>query len=828
MSETPDTPVHGEEQPEGRRPLFPVATPEEADELARIARADAAGNVEGDDDDAEDDDGTDGEAAEAAEAAPEGDEGPSREAAGAEVIRLGSAATPTDWPALVRDEYGSRGAVETGETYSGHLRRFLAWCATRGVDTKTMPPDTSEKYLAEAYANPLTRANACSALRAGFDIGKLHGIEFAAQDLKPIPRPARSRRREENGVNGTANGVAHAQAQAAAEEMAGANTVAQPAPAQRVAQPRGSTMAGPKKPGQVLPSLGQRIRISKRATGSEGLGVPVGTLILVGDYTAGDVEGEGRLDTFIANQIRPVYGPFRGDRPTVYFVDRLDNVGNPVPGSTLQVPVMPSDAPPPAAGYAQAQVQPAAQPAVPSPTGDALGMKFIEYLMAQQQRAEAKAEEVLKQVQQGMASKGMDPTVLMLLMQQMKPEPLDIAKAASEFRRMNPPPAKPPRDEMEDLFRNGGPPGRGMPGPYGGLGGLDLEPLPQPKDATLEVIGQMMRQQGELLTTLLTRRETPPPAQPAQRDPLDLALTLVKMMNESRAAATPVQAPSDPLRDKLLDIALAQMTKPPEKEKGLLEQLHLLQALKEGAGELLGGEKEPMSITELIAEAVANAPKIGEAAAAVLSAIPRAPQLPPRAAPQALPPAPVPNVVQRNPQPNASPIPEPAKQAILRLVEATDDQEIANLLFVILTEYSKVTPQQDPTGTWNLVAKRLIDDFKKADTKLEIRTVATQLFVFSGAKKIMERHPACVERITSTLHTYYPLIYTQLTGGQEKHLKDAVPMPVEAPKPVETTPSVVNPHSTAPHGLRMHSAPDEGPIIGYPPAEEDPVVQSTT
>jgi hypothetical protein len=66
-----------------------------------------------------------------------------------------------------------------------------------------------------------------------------------------------------------------------------------------------------------------------------------------------------------------------------------------------------------------------------------------------------------------------------------------------------------------------------------------------------------------------------------------------------------------------------------------------------------------------------------------------------------------------------------------------------------------------------------VAEFNKCDTKPEVGTVVTNLFVWSGAKKLMTVEN--VERITTALHTHYSTIFAQLNDGQSKVLSDAAP-----------------------------------------------------
>lgn len=673
-----------------------------------------------------------------------------------------------DFPALVLSVFMERNAKTTGESYAGHLRRFLTWCAARGVDLASMPANTAQTYLEEAYPNPVSRNQAIVALRSSFDIGAIRGVTFAPQELVKTIRPPKKER--------TAT-----QAQAmpltpprAAMAPRGEPLAAEPAapvresavrsvPTEQVSTVRATpTSLTPKKGTSAVPSLGGRIRISKRVDGSEGLpGVPVGSLVLIGDYSGHDLDGEGRIESFIANFVRPQYGPHFGQRPCVYYVDRLDNLGNPIPGSTLNVPIMsspaaeqnPGNRPAPqvlnGAGAVATGPQAAAASSV---TGD----RFFDYLIMEQKRREEDANKRIAEIKENATKQGMDPTMLMLLLDRAKPEPLDPQKVIAEAKRQGF--LKPPREERPE-------PPPPPPMPPGGLGGLDAmfggPPPSPPPDAGMEALTVVLKQQGEMIQALLTRAMTPPPAAP-QAPAMDLAgiIALAKSL-------APAPAPESALQGQVMQALITRALAPPEKPKSIAETLKEIAALNE-AKELLGGgpEEKPLSFAEVVTAAIENAPAIGQAVATVLGSMPRAPTLPQPGGPARRasdPQAPGQPPPQRS---AAAPMPPEAQQAFLALKVATDEQEIVNHIFTILTAYV-----QSGAEPWPRAANKLVDDFKKCDTKPEIRAVVTNLFVWSGAKRLMSE-PA-VERISTVLHAHYSMIYGQLAPGEEKTLKDA-------------------------------------------------------
>lgn len=678
---------------------------------------------------------------------------PAAREGGGEVIALRPTPEPRDLvrdlPKLILDTFTARNAKTTGDSYAGYLRRFLVWCAARGVDINTMPPNTAMTFVMEAYGNPISRNQCVNALRVAFEtIASNGGSPLAPQEMVKTIRPPTPVKPAQNvaprGVPLTAEPFVPPVRESAVTAAA----------TESVSSVRATpTSASPKKGTSAVPSLGGRIRISKRVDGSEGLpGVPVGALVLVGDYAGHDLDGEGRIESFIANYVRPQYGPFYGQRPAVYYVDRLDNIGNPIPGSTLNVPIMPSPASETNPGVTQRPVPQiitgsgavATGPQAPAPSAGITGDRFFDFFIAENKRREEEANKRIEELKITAKDKGMDPTMLMLLIDRVRPEPMDPAKVVAEAKRQGflKPPAPPE------------PPPMAGPGPGGPFGGMD--PFPEPRaDPGMEALTVVLRQQGDMIAGLMGRMMQPAPAAPQ----MDLAsiIALAKSL-------VPQPTPESAMSGKVMEALIARALAPPEKPKSIAETLKEIAALNE-AKELLGGspEEKPISFGEVIAAAIENAPAIGQAVATVLSSMPRAPMLngtPQRRAGEvqtapAIPPGRTPS----------APLPKDAQVAFRALTTATGDQEIVDHIFGILTSF-----MQSGAEPWPRAANKLADDFKKCDTRVEIRAVATNLFVWAGAKRLMTDE--IIERITTVLHTNYATIYSQLAPGQSKNLKD--------------------------------------------------------
>jgi hypothetical protein len=740
---------------------------------------------------------------------------------GAAVIRLGSnpdADAPLtqreDFPNLVARVFSERGMKATGDSYAGHMRRFLTWCAARGLDVKSMPADTAQRYLDESYPNPVTRNQAGVALRSSLDVGVTHGYDFPRQEFvksRPAPKPKEEKVGKKNGAT-SAHTVPvpspFAPAPSAPAEATPAPTTLSERPATAIPRP---TPVGGKNRGSVIPSLAGRVRITKRVDGTEGFPgtVPIGTIVHIGAYSSADVDGEGSAAEFITNHLREHYGPFYGGRPTVYYVDRLDNNGNPIAGATMQVPIMPPSEPTSGSRGLPPSALAAAQPAAPATPTGITGDRLLDFIVTETRRREEEANRRIEEIKGQATKQGMDPTMLMLLIDRVRPEPMDPAKIIAEAKKQG----LIGRPE-EDPFAMEPTPSR-LPGRNpqpSGFDGFDLTPVTPREDPGMAAIAKMMEQQSammnNLLTTLLANASRPPPPLPPAAPGMDLAsiIALAKSL-------APTPAPESALGSKLMEAAIMKMLAPPEKPKSIPETLKEIMALRE-ASEVLGGqpEEKPLSAAEVIVAAIENAPKIGEAVGNILANIPRAPTLkrPAPAAAQTVPAQTRAAAAQPGAQPApkktpAPPMPAEAQQAFVKLQSETDEQEIVNDIFAILTSYHGM---QDPSGTWPLAAKKLMESFQKCDTRAEIRGVVTNLFVWSGAKRIMTEE--IVERITQVLHAHYSEIFSAMTGGQEKKLADAegAETPAEGTITAETGEEVQSDIS-----YEESAAQDPGPVI---------------
>lgn len=804
-------------------PVFPPAN----DDESREREATAETRSEGSDDAKEAEEGEEHEEGEGVEegeeeaedeessedpepATPTAEEGP-QIASGAQVRRIHE---EEDFPTLVTKVFSERGSVATGASYAGHLRRFLTWCATKGIDTRTMPPDTAVKYLQETYNNPVTRNQANLALRASLGVGEQYGLTIVSKQDIPKPGGGKKTKKPAQEMQTNKSPVREGSLFDVPVSPPGqdAPRVSQNVESARVSQSR-TTPGIPKSRTGVQP-LGQRIRISKRADGTEG--VPPGSLILVGVYNASDLEGEGAVEEFIANRIRPLYGPKPGALvPALYYVDRLDNMGQPIPNATIQVPVMPPLTDPNAVHPQAQQGYQFPQPPILNQQSAAQGATFdtfLTYLMKKQDEAEKKYEQLLAQMQTTAQQKGVDPTMLMLLMQQARPQPLDIGKAAEEWKRANPGAEvkfgrrktdREPEPTDDPFFPQGARgglagtptfPGRGMP-PPGAFGGFE----PAEHHERDSVIAEALRQNSQMMQTLMERIMSNVNAAPQQS-----ARDLFEMFSTFARAIQPQERPPDPVQQRLIEVALSKLTEGHQPSGGIKETIAALRELRD-AGDLLGGEEKPLGFGDIVMAAVEHADQIGGALGQVLSSLPRAPKLPVTvpvrmggihgpANGTAHP------TQQRKAPPQIPPMPPEAQAAFVALQTEQNPQIIVNHLFTILMSYEAVNADH-----WKRVTKATVDAFKSATTRAEIAACVTNLYKFSGAMRALNE--SVLERVTSTLTEHYSLIYEQLTGGGQKGLGDV--QPIATPTPT----TAVSPEAQQRGAAMARNEPPDGTAV---------------
>lgn len=732
---------------------------------------------------------TEGEATTVAASRPQ-DAPPPSDAAGQVVQLRPEQPAPRAWQPQEFANFIEKTLLERGATvgtvshYKQHAVHFIAWAQSHGIDLKTMPPDTAVKFLDEVHTNPIVKRGVQNALRSCFEIALVKDFPISPQTIPPpqaVPKRNRADRDAEAGRQEAERfsrqppkpdydifSDAGRQVSPAAARPAAAPSPEQPAERRDPVQPARSQSSARRS---AVPSLGGRIRITKRVDGSEGLSLPIGSTVLVGNYTMEDLEGTGTVADFVADQIRPVYGPFKGQRPTVYYVDRLDNLGNPIPGSTMQVPVMPH------AVYDRPQAAAPVQ-AQPQPQTGVTGDKFFDYVIAEQRRRDDEWERRVAEIRAQAEHRGADPMLFALLIDRARPPPLDIPKLAEEFRRTNRGRGR-SRDEDDDLDalldRLPSTPSRAARGDAFALdGGLGQPPAgPSFTDALVA----MAKESNALVRELLAANSAKAPPEPREqltvRDVIDIARQL--------QPPPPPPPPPDPLRDSVMTAAVARLTAEPPKAKSLTDIFEELKLLFQAKDMFLGDRD--IGAGDIAMAVLENAQQIGRGVGEVLSGLrtmKEAPQV--GGAPGANGKAAGANgklrgtgtgAVQSDPRPQLV-LPDAAKEAFLRLravTAATDTQAVVNDVFTLLKTFD------DAGGPLQLAAKKLIERYKAADTRHEVQGVAVDLFLWPRAKGAMTK--ANVERITDVLHENYSALYKAFTG-EEKTLSDAPQPQAEA------------------------------------------------
>lgn len=669
-----------------------------------------------------------------------------------------------DLPAQIRAAYDQRGMSETGHNHAKVSRRFLEWLQDRGQNLGSMPTTAVEEYL-NGIDNPVTRNVAASAIRVLFDTCLTVGHKYVAQPVNRVRVPSGKKRVQTSSPAAVAGAAPTAPGAAPAPVVplplihgSAAQSVAAAAAVTPSVDPGALAQARPlptRRPTTGVPSLGGRIRVSKRLDGSEGLGLPVGSRVFIGEYTADDLDGEGSVARFIASYIRPKHGPWAGGRPATYIVERLDNVGNPMAGGALDVAVMPGEDPAPSTPSVpppQPQVTPmsAPQSAAPAAPAPAPNERFLDFLMEERRRSEEKYEKALAAIKE-QSKGGMDAATLMLLTEKLRPEPIDLAAAAKAFATAQGKPETPALPPPAPVAL----PSQPVMPPMG-LGGFDPfgPPVPPRADPTVEALLAQVKDLTAKVTDMATKTAAPPPA-----DPMAMMTTLLTAAKALQPPPPP-PPPANPIMDQLAGITLQRLSQEP-KTKTLAETLSDLRAVQQFMG---GGEANGPSAGEVIVELINNADKLGEFIGKMKAGAMAPPTLPTRQPAQAALPAQPGPVPQKSPTP---PLPDAAKQAIVALWKAPEDaeQEIVANLWNLLT-----TLMQAPEP-WPMVAKRVMEGFIAADSKPEIRAIVTQLMVWCGAKRSMTE--AGIEKIVTVLHRHYTLIYAQMKGGEQKTLKDA-------------------------------------------------------
>ncbi len=630
-----------------------------------------------------------------------------------------------DLPAVIEEQHAASGRASTGVTYANHVRRFLRWLKDKGIDPATMPPATADDFLAAEYTNLITRNVAASSIGLLNEAALHQGIPFAVQTPTRAKTP---RTRQATTLPAAPQPTPAPQAVPPPVASALVQAVAVPAPVAQIGAPK----ASPKKPTSVLPSLGGRIRVSKRISGNEGTGAPIGSLALIGTYSLDDIEGEGSLANFIANFIRPHYGPRPGENAATYYVDRLDNLGNPIPNATVQIPIFPE---------LGAPAVPPGPPAPPQSLGST-GDRFLDFSLRRLEEMEHRYEDLRGKYEEQVQAGKLDPGMMALLLERERPKPVD---------------AKALREEFVALERGGAasssvPSTSGLDGLLGGL------PPPQRNDATIDALTGMVRDLTTKVADLASR-----PAQPApvSRDPVELFSGMLTAFAKMADISRPQPVPEDPIRVKLIEAALTKVINP-EKPKTLPEVISEMKALRDAQEFLGGGPQEKPGFGDILLGLIENSDKIGAAIGDIVAKVPKLPMAPVKEQ-KALQPAARAAAPSKTP-----PLPDAAKRAFVQLrdLPANDDQEVISALYTILQEVGRAP------APWPTIAQHTVKNFGRADSRPEIRALVTQLFVWCGAKSLASEE--VIEKVTNALHRNYTFLFATMFSDQEKHLMDEV------------------------------------------------------
>lgn len=582
----------------------------------------------------------------------------------------------------------------------------------------------------------------------------------------------------------------------------------EPFPLSQVPKPAAPKPAAPARaaaPGPVLPT-GGKVRIVKVATGVEGPGISPGQRLEIGSYFMEDLSGEGPVRNFIDRWIRPRFGPAPGQPDTTYIVQRLDEKGNQVAEFPFYfaaplpegggMPGAPWSPHAPGQNFQPFQpFQPA--PSWPQPTqagnpgGFAPGSqedRFVSYLMEQERRGHERYEKLEEQLRRG----GTDPGLLAVLLDKAKPEPIPWERLLRELR------------------------GGGIPGGFGdmGMSGLTaavptapvatvapaVDPFASAAAANQPLADGMVKIAGQVLDLARARQEAPapvvapaPPQKVITEDPafimlLKAATEKPERNHEVEELKREVQA----LRE--------QLSKPPEKSRGLGEYLADMKAMRETMDFMGGGA--PNSWVEGIGILAENADKISDLVANIMK-LGKAPQLPgsgkPAGKPGEKPPA------GRGAQgEKIPPLPENAAKALIGLRDAPAD----NSQLIVDNVFGLVQALGGGPPPWNQLARMIADGILQCDSKPEIRALVTNVFTRTGAKRMITDQ--LVEKISNVIHVNYTFLYAQLTGGKQKVLADGAPpgpaandqpeapaQPIVTPAPAKPEPKAAAPEAEA-------------------------------
>lgn len=706
--------------------------------------------------------------------------------------------------AFEEDFVAAGGSKQTAGTYGWWARRFLLHLEEKGISFDKMTDGEAEAYLAKTV-NPITHNVGVTALSAFFDSASKRGKQFAPQTMTRMKTKRKNNKSQQNQqVPGVPAGAVP---MSAPLDNPFASPYVAPMQTQQVAAP---VAAPPQMPAQVQPtqapqqrpvqqsaftSLGQRVRISKVASGGDGT-VPPGMLITLGTYDKGMIEPYGTLENFIATCIRPVNGPKPGEPVVVYRVQNLDTSARPLPGQEWSIPILPDPLAPAPAQHGAQQV--VVQAPLVNNMPQAIMEKMLGIAFDQQAQAQKRYDDLLTQLTAKKNAGEINDSTMLLLLQQNRPEPLDVDKLKralkDELATLAPPP--PPPTPM----------GMGMGGMMGGGFGGGLFDAPPPRaDPALDRMSALIEKQTEMMNQLVMRQLTQQP--PPQKDPMETAMAMVTAMNAMSNKPNPVM-------EQLAALTLKQFENPP-KSKTLQEIIGDVQAIRQLTEPPERGDSFLDKMVDMIGVVAENGDKLGEMFArmkggAIKAALtpPQQPRLPAQA-PQAA--APAADAAQKPKQPVV--LPAPVKAAVIALMEVyqtgntsvENDANYAQAMVNLLEALNSAGTDAASGVSWTAVAERVVDLFKRANNKTDLQALILNLFQWL---KVRVSDPAFTDHLTTVMHRNYTAIFGFIDGGQ-KVLDDAdgaQPAPATGTAPAAPTATAAPAASAAP----IASAEEDG------------------
>ena len=656
----------------------------------------------------------------------------------------------------LEEDFNAAGKKQTGSTYSWWARRFIGALEDKGWTIATMPANAAEDFLSKT-TNPITHNVGVTGLTSFLSSLERRGVKFEPQPMtrmkivrkKKTPAPPAGAPMSAAPLDNpfvspfqTAPSAAPVQAVAMQPASQPTQVVMQPRPSQPV-----QSHAQPQHQQEAFRSLGRRVRISK-LSGSNDYGVAPGQPFVIGVYDKFQIEAEGSLENFIMFRLRPSVGPKPGEPPVVYRAENLDTSGRPLQGQFWDVPIVadPLASRDAAGSTPQIVVQP------PANAGGA-SERMLEFAFAQQKEAQARYDALQRQLLEKRDAGKLDDATLMLLLERNKPAPLDPEALKRMIKEEMAAAAPPPPPALPQ-----------MPMGMGGFGGGLFDTQPPRTDPAIDRLAALMEKQSDMMNQITMRLMTPPPAAP-QKDPMELAMAMVTMMQANTK--------SDPIKDELAKLTIAQIANP-AKSKTLQETLGDLAAIREFTAPPERGDSFLDKVVDLFSVVAENGDKVGEMLANIKGGAIRAAlqPRPPQPQPQQLP---AQSAVQTPPQQPQAPqpiqLPEPAKDAVRAMSrlfeggarEVTQDASYVECLVALL---QALHGAGEP---WAPVAMKAIDLYKAANNKAEVQGTILNLFRWIRVKV---NGTEFTDHLTLVLHRNYPEIYSLLSGGEQKTLAD--------------------------------------------------------